>query len=232
MANDQDVAFPVLSQRDLAALQARSHPRVVHSGEILFREGDRNFCFFVVVDGAIEILEHSSGEPHTITVHQPGEFTGDVDMLTGRPALVTARTTSDGRVLELSTDELRRMVEELPELGEIIVKAFLMRRTLLKSGRFSPDAHRLRDFATRNEVPFTWIDLDTDEQADILLRQFKVPSSDTPLVIGRNGHLARNPSLAEFASCAGLTAELEPEHVYDLVGWQHLSTRRLRGSMF
>src|SRR5919112_3784787 len=134
MANDQDVAFPVLSQRDIAALQARSHPRVVHAGEILFREGDRNFCFFVVVDGAIEILEHSSGEPHTITVHQPGEFTGDVDMLTGRPALVTARATSDGRVLELSTDELRRMVEELPELGEIIVKAFLMRRTLLKSG--------------------------------------------------------------------------------------------------
>jgi thioredoxin reductase (NADPH) len=227
MADDQDVAFPILSARDLAALEARSHPRSIYAGEVLFQEGDRGFCFFVVVEGAVEILEHSSGEPHTITVHQPGEFTGDVDMLTGRAALVTARATTDGRVLELSTDELRRMVEELPELGETIVKAFLMRRTLLRSGgftgvriigsRFSPDAHRLRDFATRNEVPFTWIDLDTDQQADILLRQFNVPASDTPLVIGRDGHLARNPTLAQFASCAGLTAELEPEHVYDLV---------------
>jgi thioredoxin reductase (NADPH) len=75
----------------------------------------------------------------------------------------------------------------------------------------------LRDFAARNGVPVRWIDLDEDAEADTLLRQFNVPASDTPLVIGRNGHLVRNPSLAEFASCAGLSVELEPEHVYDLI---------------
>ena len=61
MANDQDVAFPVLSERDIAALEARSHPRAVHAGEVLFEEGDRNFCFFVVVDGAIEIVSTRGG---------------------------------------------------------------------------------------------------------------------------------------------------------------------------
>jgi thioredoxin reductase (NADPH) len=227
MASDQEVAFPILGASDLGALAARSRSRTVREGEILFAEGDRNFCFFVVLEGAVEIVERSRGTPHTVTVHQPGEFTGDVDMLTGRAALVTARVAEDGRVLELDTSELRRAVDELPELGETIVKAFLMRRTLLLDegyegvrilgSRFSPDAHRLRDFATRNAIPFTWVDLDSDEQADALLRQFGIPASATPIVIGRNGHLLKKPSVADFARCAGLEASLVPDHVYDLV---------------
>jgi thioredoxin reductase (NADPH) len=193
---------------------------------VLFAEGDRDFCFFVVVDGAVEIVEHSRGTPFTVAVHGPGEFTGDVDMLTGRAALVTARMQQDGAVLTLDAAELRRAVAELPEFGETVVKAFLMRRTLLLGqgfrgikiigSRFSPDAHRLRDFATRNAVPFTWIDLEADEQADTLLRQLGVAAAQTPIVIGRDGRWASNPSLADFAHCAGLEAALEPDHVYDL----------------
>jgi thioredoxin reductase (NADPH) len=227
MANDQDVAFPTLGTGDLAALTARSRPRPVRAGEVLFAEGDRDFCFFVVLEGAVEIVEHSRGAPHTVVVHRAGEFTGDVDMLTGRGALVTARAVEDGRLLELSTAELRRAVDELPDLGETIVKAFLMRRTLLLGegfqgvkiigSRFSPSAHRLRDFATRNAVPFTWIDLDADEQADALLRQFGIPASATPIVIGRDGGWVSNPPLAEFARCLGLETTLEANHVYDLV---------------
>src|SRR4029078_3185761 len=123
----------------------------------------------------------SRGTPHQVTVHEPGEFTGDVDMLSGRSALVTARATAPGRVLELPPAALRQAVDALPEIGEIVVKAFLTRRTLLLSegfegikivgSRLSPDAHRLRDFATRNAIPFTWIDLESDEQAETLLRQ-------------------------------------------------------------
>jgi len=180
MSSDHEVAFPIFSAGDLAALTARSHIREVGAGEVLFAEGDRNFCFFVVLEGAVEIVEHSSGASLPVTVHRPEEFTGDVDMLTGRSALVTARVTEGGRLLQLSTEELRRVVDELPEVGETIVKAFLMRRTLLLGqgfegvkiigSRFSPEAHRLRDFAVRNAIPFTWIDLDSDEQADALLR--------------------------------------------------------------
>jgi hypothetical protein len=94
-----------------------------------------------------------------VTVHEPGEFTGDVDTLSGRAALVTGRATARGEVLELTAAALRQAVDALPEIGEIVLKAFLTRRTLLLSdgfegikiigSRFSPDAHRLRDFATR-----------------------------------------------------------------------------------
>lgn len=227
MANDHEVAFPTLNTKDLAALTDRGHPRAVRAGEVLFAEGDRNRSFFAVLEGSIEIVGHSRGTAHVVTVHRPGGFTGDVDMLSGRAILVTGRVVEAGRVLELSNAELRRAVDELPELGEILVKAFLMRRALLIGeefegvtiigSRFSPDAHRLRDFATRNGVPFRWIDLDADEQADVLLRQFNIPASATPIVLGSDGEWVSNPSIAEFARCMGLEATLEPHHVYDLV---------------
>ncbi len=227
MSSDHEVAFPTLTASDLAALSARGQTREVRAGEILFEEGDRNLSFFVVLEGGIEIVEHSRGTPHTVTVHRPGGFTGDVDVLSGRAILVTGRASEDGRVLQLSTSDLRRAVDELPELGETIVKAFLMRRTLLLGtgfvglkiigSRFSPDAHRLRDFATRNAVPITWLDLDADEQADALLRQFNIPASATPIVLGGDGEWVSNPSIAEFARCMGLDTSFEAGHVYDLV---------------
>jgi len=124
-----------------------------------------------VLDGAVEIVEHSRGPAYSVTVHEPGEFTGDVDMLSGRVALVTGHMARPGQLLDLSATALRQSVDALPEFGEIVLKAFLARRALVLSegfeglkiigSRFSPDAHRLRDFAARNAIPSTWIDLET-----------------------------------------------------------------------
>jgi thioredoxin reductase (NADPH) len=224
---DLDVAFPVLSRADIAALTARGKPREVHAGDTLFTEGERNRSFFVVIDGAIEIVEHSRGEPHQVTVHHPGQFTGDIDVFNGRPALVTGRVVEDGELVELTPDNLRRAVDELPDLGDIIIKAFLLRRELIQASgfegvriigsRFSPESHRLRDFAQRNAIPYRFMDVETDPEAEVLLREMGVPPSETPIVVGQKGKSHRNPSNEQFASCAGLTVELEPGHVYDLV---------------
>lgn len=227
MSTDHDVAFPVLTSAQLEALRPRGRVRVAEGGEELFAEGDRGFCFFVVLSGAVEILEHSSGGPRPVRMHEPGEFTGDVDMLSGRVALVTARVARPGELLELSAEALRRAVDELPEISEIVVRAFLARRTLLLDdgfeglkivgSRFSPEAHRLRDFAARNAVPFTWIDLETDEHAEHLLREFAVPASATPVVIGRDGQFLSNPSLGEFARLAGLEVDIDADELHDLI---------------
>jgi thioredoxin reductase (NADPH) len=227
MPTDLDVAFPTLNDQDLAALAARGRARDVRAGEILFAAGDRGYCFYAVLVGSIVIIDLSHDEPRTVAVIRAGQFTGEVNLFTGQAALVTGRVGEDGRVVELSVAELRHAVDQAAELGETILKAFLMRRQLLLSSgyagvrivgsRFSPAAHRLRDFATRNVIPFTWIDLETDQQADALLRQFSISASETPVVIGRGGTLKKNPSIQEFAACAGLTATLEDDHVYDLV---------------
>ncbi|MFL5491777.1 MAG: cyclic nucleotide-binding domain-containing protein, partial [Gemmatimonadales bacterium] len=224
---DLDIAFPVLSRADIAALTARGKPREVHAGDTLFTEGERNRSFFVVIDGAVEIVEHSRGEPHQVTVHHPGQFTGDIDVLSGRAVLVTGRAIEDGSVVELSPTDLRRAVDELPDLGDTIIKAFLLRRELIRAdgfegvkiigSRYSPDAHRLRDFAQRNAILYRFMDVETDPEAEVLLRELGVPPAETPIVVGQKGKFHRNPSNEQFAGCAGLTVQLEPGHVYDLV---------------
>jgi thioredoxin reductase (NADPH) len=219
------VAFPTLAPEEIAALHGFGDERAMEGGEILFAEGDRDFCFFVVLEGKIEIVEHSSGAERLVATHEAGEFTGDVDMLTGRAALVTARAGGAGRVLRLDSQALRETVKSLPEVGEKILKAFLQRRVLLLEAgfqglriigsRFSPDAHRIRDFATRNQLPFTWIDVERDSQAESLLRQFNVPPDQTPVVILNNELLTR-PSNADLAQRTGLEAALAAKDVYDL----------------
>jgi thioredoxin reductase (NADPH) len=227
MATDKDIAFPVLRREDIDALAARGTARDVRAGEVLFEEGSRDFPFFVVLEGAIEIVEHSRGTRHTVVIHQPGEFTGDVDMLSGRAALVEGKAAKDGRVLELDTGELRRAVDQLPDLGRVLVSAFLMRRRLLLEegfegvriigSRFSPEAHRLRDFASRNGIPYRWMDLETDEEAESLLRQFNVPASATPIVMDGSGEWHSNPSLGDIGACMGMVSRMEEGRIYDLV---------------
>ena len=167
--SDRELAFPRLAAGEIEALRPFGSERSAPAGEILFAEGQRGFAFFVVLAGAVEIVEHSSGAERQVIVHDAGLFTGDVDMLTGRAAIVTARTTQPTRVLQLTAEALRESVQGMPDVGEKILKAFLQRRALLLhdgftglrivGSRFSPDAHRIRDFATRNQIPFTWLDL-------------------------------------------------------------------------
>src|ERR687897_2947561 len=120
MSTETDIAFPELSEKDLAALTARGKIREVHAGEVLWEEGDRNRFFYAVLEGAIEIIGHQRGVPQRVVVHHSGQFTGDIDVLSVRTVLVTARVVEDGEVVELSTAELRHAVDELPELGEMI----------------------------------------------------------------------------------------------------------------
>jgi thioredoxin reductase (NADPH) len=227
MSSDRDVAFPTLTSAELQALSTRNTRREVRTGEILYQEGDREHSFFVVLEGAVEVLDNSRGAPHRITVHRRGQFSGDVDLMSSRVTLVTGRVIEDGAVLQLSIPELRRAVDEMPDLGDKILKAFLMRRTLILAdgfqgvriigSRFSPEAHQLRDFASRNAIPIRFMDVETDHEAESILRELGISAAETPIVLGSAGQFHRKPSIEQFANCAGLTAVLEPEHVYDLI---------------
>ncbi|MCA9738949.1 MAG: FAD-dependent oxidoreductase [Gemmatimonadota bacterium] len=224
---DDQIAFPTLEPDLVDRLREFGEVRRTEKDQVLFSEGDRGFDFFVVLDGAVEILETASGSPNRVTVHGPGEFTGDVDMLTGRAALVTARVEEPGEVLAISAEGLRTIVGQVSEVSETLLQAFLMRRTLLLDqgyeglkiigSRFSPEAHRLRDFATRNALPFTWLDLEREPAADELLDHFGVRPEETPVVIGRGGELLRNPSLAELGKAMGLDAQADTDELFDLV---------------
>jgi thioredoxin reductase (NADPH) len=223
--SDAALAFPSLTPAEIDALRPFGNERDVAVGDVLFAEGARDFCFFVVLAGDVEIVEHSSGAERLVVTHTPGQFTGDVDMLTGRASLVTGRAVTNGRVLALDGAALREAVRALPEVGERLLKAFLQRRVLLLQNhfsglrvigsRFSPDAHRIRDFATRNQVPFTWIDVERDDRAEALLEHFGVKPDETPIVIF-NGEMLTRPSNNELALRVGLEAAVASDDLYDL----------------
>ena len=223
------VAFPKLDDAQIAALErcvGVSMKRYL-AGEKLFEVGDRDFKFFVIKSGEVEILDESGEMPKTITIHRPGEFTGDVAHLTGRPSVVSAVARVDCEVYEVSAEGVREVLNRCPDLGDIILQAFIARRQLLRESgdftglrvigsRYSQDTFRIRDFLAKNRVLFTWLDLEADPQVNQLLKQFGFTEADTPVVAWGRKLILRNPSNRELAEALGLRRPLE-RAVYDLV---------------
>jgi thioredoxin reductase (NADPH) len=222
----QRVAFPTLDDVHVATLAKFGTRRVSRDGEHLFKAGDREYKFFVVERGAVEIVEHSSGETKRVALHERHAFGGDVSLVTGRPALVSAVARGETEVFEITPADIRRIMGERPALGELLLRAFIARRELLVASDFqglrvlgagsSRDTFRIRDFLARNQVPFTWIDVDHDPQVGALLRSFGLSEADTPLVVFGSEPLLRNPSTRALADLIGVRRPLT-QRVYDLV---------------
>jgi thioredoxin reductase (NADPH) len=223
----QSVAFPTLDDAQIARLSGctAAVPRSFTDGQTLFAVGDRNPKFFVVKAGEIEIVDSSGDAPRRVTVHRKGEFTGDVSHLTGAPAVVSAVARGPCAVIEVPGEALRRVLNQCPELSDLILQAFIARRQLLRQSpdftglrvigsRYSTHTFRVRDFLAKNRVLFTWVDLETDPQVDRLLRQFGVTEADTPVVACGHRLMLRNPSNRQLADAVGIRQPLE-QAVYD-----------------
>ena len=219
------VAFPTLDDAQVATLARFGTRRLLRDGEHLFKAGDREYKFFVVERGAVEIVEHSSGETKRVTVHERHAFGGDVSLVTGRPALISGISRGDTEIFEIARDDIRRIMGERPALGDVLLRAFIARRELLVASDFqglrvlgasSRDTFRIRDFLAKNQVPFTWIDLNHDPQVGALLQSFGLSEADTPVVVFGSEPLLKNPSTRELAELIGVRRPLT-QRVYDLV---------------
>ena len=222
-----EIAFPTLDDEQITDLGGCTGASLATyaAGDVLVHVGDRDFKFFVIRSGEIEILDQSGDTPRTMAVHGRGEFTGDVSHLTGTPAIFTAVALSDCEVYAISRDLLRQVINQCPDLGDIILKAFMARRQLVRESgtftglrvigsRYSPDTFRIRDFLAKNLVLFTWIDLEANPDVDQLLKHFGLTEADTP-IIACSEHFLRNPTNRELADVAGIRKPLE-RTVYDL----------------
>jgi thioredoxin reductase (NADPH) len=224
----QTAAFPKLGDRHMSALEHcdKTVLRRYRRGEKIFRVGEREFKFFVIKEGEIEILDESSETPKTIAVLGPREFTGEITQLTGGPSLVSGIARTDCEAYEISAEGLREILNRFPELGDTILQAFIARRQILREcanftglrvigSRYSRDTFRVRDFLAKNRVLFTWLDLEEDPQVNQLLHQFGLTEADTPVVIWGQV-LLRNPSNRELAEALGIRQQLQP-NIYELV---------------
>ncbi len=224
---NQEQAFPALTPSQIDRIRPFGRIRQTTVGEILFEPGDPTAHFFVVLSGAMEILQLTVQGERLIVTHQAGSFTGEMTMISGRGALARGRVTAAGEFLELSPEALRTLVARDGELSGIFMRAFILRRVLLISSgsgnvillgsRHSAKTLRLREFLTRNGHPHTYIDLDTETGAQELLDRFTVTLDEIPVVICNGETVLRGPSIQELAKCLGLNAHITTSEVRDLV---------------
>ena len=223
------VAFPRLDDAHMGALERCAGATLKHyaTADKLIEVGERGFKFFVIKSGEILIGDESSEAPTILAVLGRGQFTGDVAHLSGGPSLVSAVARVDCDVYEVAAEGVREIINRFPDLGDVILQAFIARRQLLRQSaafrglrvigsRFSRDTWRIRDFLTKNQMPFAWLDLEDDPEVRRLLERFGVSEADTPVVAWGRRLLLRNPSNRDLAEALGIRRPLQ-QKVYDLV---------------
>jgi thioredoxin reductase (NADPH) len=210
---NRDGAFPRLDADQRARLRAVGRLRSVEPGEILFAAGDEASDFFVIESGAVAIVQGAGQEDRLIGVHGPHRFLGELSLLTGQRLYLTAIVRDAGEVIQVPVANLRQIVAEDKGLSDVILGAFIARRSLLIDigtgikligSRYSSDSQRLREFLARNRMPYQWFDVDEDTEAAALLAGLAVEEHETPVVVLSTGEALRNPTNAELARAIGL----------------------------
>ncbi|MDF3289855.1 FAD-dependent oxidoreductase [Streptomyces silvisoli] len=223
---DTHGAYPRLSDQQIEVLAACGDKRKVEAGEVLFREGQVCTEFIVVLSGKVAILEGYGVDERVLRIHGPRRFLGELALLEGQAAFFTAVVVESGTVLVVDAGELRALLASEPALGDLIFRAYLLRRSelvgqgtgfrIVGSG-YSSDTRRLLEFAARNRLPHRWIDLEKDKGAESLLKRLGIPASDTPVVVLNSSRVLRNPGNAELARALGMRSAEPNDHVRDLL---------------
>ena len=223
---DLSGAYPRLSEERIRMLSGYGSRRLTSRGELLIVEGRPDEAFIVVLSGRVAIVKaFGTLEQQIVPVHGPSRFLGELGLLTGQLAFFTAIVLDPGEVLEVPTDRLRECLLRDPAFGDEILRAYLIRRTLaigeghgfrIVGSRFSADTRRLREFAARNRLPHRFVDLESDADAESLLRALGITPAETPVVVWRNKVL-RNPDPAELAALIGQRPVRPRSQLNDLV---------------
>lgn len=219
--------FPTLTAEQLARVAAHGRVRPVRAGEVLAEAGMLAAPLFAVIAGRLEIVRLGEAGEQIITSPGPGQFTGETNVLSGRPSLGTIRVAEDGEVVELDRPALLALVQTDAELSEILLRAFLLRRVeliargmgdaVLLGSVHCSGTLRIKEFLVRNGHPYTFVDLDEDEGVAEMLDRFHIAYEDVPVVIVRGERVLRNPPIAEIADALGFNEIIDSTHLRDLV---------------
>ena len=223
----QDRLFPKLTPAQLTRIAAHGRRRPISRGEVLIDVGDRILPFFVVMAGEIQVLQVSGATETFIVSHGSGSFSGEANLISGRPSMARLRVSEPGEVIELTRDQLLALVQTDAELSELLMRAFILRRleliardvggVVVVGSTYNAPTLRIREFLTRNGHPFHFIDLDRDADAQELLDRFRISVADIPVLVCGGDAVLRNPTNAQIADCLGFNEDIDQTRVNDLV---------------
>ncbi len=223
----EDELFPVLTPAQLERLVAQGQRRRVTAGEVLHEGSEHVSRFFVLVEGRIEVLAGESFGERVVALTRSGQFTGELNVLSGRRGFVRVRAGADGEIAEVDREHLLSIVQTDDELSGILMRAFILRRVeliarglgdvVLIGSTHSAGTLRVQEFLTRNSHPYTYVDLDRSPDVQSLLDRFQVTVADVPVLICRSDVVLKNPTNVEVANCLGFNESIDEAQVRDLV---------------
>ncbi len=219
--------FPVFEAADIAKLRRFGEFRAYRAGEALAALGKTTGGMFVLLGGEAEVTSRDAASHRVpIVMHGPGSVAGELNALSGRPSLVDIVARSAVDAIVIPTDRLHDLMVEEAELGERIMRLFILRRvSLLEAGAGGlvivgepgqRDVLRLQGFLSRNGHPYQTLDPTIEAGARTLIEKFKVSARELPIVLCPDGQLLRNPTDSALARCIGMVHTIDPDRLFDV----------------
>ncbi len=219
--------FPKLTDAQIRRVGVHGQIRKIERGEVLYEQGHSAAPFFVVVSGELEVVRPLFPVETLVTVYEPGQLSGEVGTLSGRRTLFLVRASKPSEVIELDRQHMMTLIQTDAELGDILIRAFILRRaelisagvgdSVLIGSTHSPGTLRIKEFLMRNGQPYSYIDLDRDPDVQNLLDSFRISVNEIPVLICRGQLVLRNPSNQQIADCLGFNESVDQTRVRDLV---------------
>ncbi len=212
---------PVLDAAQLEVLRRYGREHEMAAGEVLFAAGDATYDLIVVLAGEARIVERLGQPGETVIArYGPGQFLGEIGLLTGQRAYLSAAAATAGRLLRVPAPQVRVIMAQEPGLSELILRTFLLRHAILTGrgsgltligSRFDAGTRRLLEVLARNRLVSRWLELEGSPDAEGMLRELDVPVADFPLVVVPGGPLLRNPSNRELLDALGLSGPADTD---------------------
>src|ERR1700733_7959910 len=219
--------FPTLTPPQIERVSTHGILRQVQAGEVLVEAGDQAAPLFVIKTGQVEVVQPSGAAEKAVALFLPGQFTGELRILSGRRILARVRAKEAGEVIEINRDHLLDLLQTDSELSEIFLRAFILRRVelialelgdvLIVGSEHSPGTLRIKEFLGRNGHPYSYVGLDHESGVQDLLDRFNVTVNDVPVIICRGELVLRNPTNETIAACLGFNDAIDQTRLRDVV---------------
>jgi thioredoxin reductase (NADPH) len=196
-------------------------------GTVLFECGDRRADFFLVLEGFVEVYETRDDGDRVMYTHQKHQFTGELTIFNDRAVIVSARMGVDGRVARLSPPQFRRLLAAEPDIANVVMQAFILRRDGLILHGHTPvqiiarqrcaESLQLQQFLTRNRHPYLVAHPEVDREGAARLAELGLTIDDTPVVLCGGGRVVVSPTPRQLGDALGIAESLHPSHVPDVI---------------
>jgi thioredoxin reductase (NADPH) len=225
--DDREKLFPVLTPPQIERVVPRGKTRKLTAGEWIVKSGDQNLPFVVILSGSVELIRNTGSGEELVAIYYPGQFHGDITMLSGRRGFLRARARETSEIIEMDRRNIQVLVQSDAELGDIFMRAFILRRAALVTygisdviiigTQYSAGTLRVRYFLSKNNHPYSYVEITHHDSAQELLSRFHIDATDVPAVICRGDVVLRSPTNEQIADALGLNEGIDQERVRDVI---------------